>query len=159
MAASASASAGAASPVAAGVVLGASLAGFFDGIVFHQLLEWHHMLSGVPSLAGDLRVQVLADGVFHAVTWVAALVGLALLWRAREGLGAPGGGRTLAGAMLLGAGGFNLVEGVVDHHLLGLHHVHPTAAHPLAWDLGFLAVGLALALAGWGLVRAGRRLA
>ncbi|MCK1539441.1 DUF2243 domain-containing protein, partial [Bradyrhizobium sp. 176] len=33
-------------PISAGVLLGLGLGGFFDGIVFHQLLQWHHMLSG-----------------------------------------------------------------------------------------------------------------
>ena len=32
--------------VAAGIVLGAGLGGFFDGIVFHQILQVHNMLTG-----------------------------------------------------------------------------------------------------------------
>ena len=29
----------------AGIVLGIGLGGFFDGIVLHQILQWHHMLT------------------------------------------------------------------------------------------------------------------
>jgi uncharacterized membrane protein len=42
---------------------------------------------------------------------------------------------------------FNLVEGIVDHQLLGIHHVR-SGPHELAWDLGFLALGLVLVLVG-----------
>ncbi|MFN4099033.1 MAG: DUF2243 domain-containing protein, partial [Pararhodobacter sp.] len=47
--------------------LGFALGGFFDGIVLHQVLQWHHLLSGyAPSdTATDLRFQILADGLFH----------------------------------------------------------------------------------------------
>ena len=50
--------------------------------------------------------------------------------------------------MLVGWGIFNLVEGLVDHHVLGIHHVR-AGEHQLAWDLGFLALGGALVLGGW----------
>ena len=32
--------------VAAGILLGAGLGGFVDGILLHQILQWHNMLSG-----------------------------------------------------------------------------------------------------------------
>ena len=55
--------------------------------------------------------------------------------------------------MLFGWGAFNLVEGVVNHQILGLHHVREGAGHQTAYDLGFLALGGALLLAGWLLAR------
>jgi len=45
-------------------------------------------------------------------------------------------------------GGFNLVEGLVDHHLLGVHHVRDDLGAPLGWDLGFLAFGALLVVVG-----------
>ncbi|MFB2922435.1 DUF2243 domain-containing protein [Aerosakkonema funiforme] len=33
--------------IATGVSIGMGAAGFFDGIVFHQILQWHHMLTNV----------------------------------------------------------------------------------------------------------------
>ena len=61
------------------------------------------------------------------------------------------------GALLAGWGGFNLVEGLINHHLLGLHHVRDDLGGPLAWDLGFLALGAAQLVAGMLLIRAGGR--
>jgi len=48
----------------------------------------------------------------------------------------------------VGWGLFNLVEGIVDHQLLGVHHVRDDLGGPLSWDVGFLAASLVLLLAG-----------
>ncbi|GAB1578583.1 hypothetical protein BPNSA17_34160 [Bordetella petrii] len=57
--------------------LGFALSGFFDGILLHQVLQWHHLLSGLRTGAfADLRVQVMADGLFHAGMYVIAAMGL-----------------------------------------------------------------------------------
>ena len=70
----------------AGLLLGIGLGGFFDGIVLHQLLQWHHMVSSVsffaPTTLPGLRTNTFADGLFHAVTYLATIAGIALLWRA-----------------------------------------------------------------------------
>jgi uncharacterized membrane protein len=72
-----------------------------------------------------LEDNTLADGLFHALTFVAALIGLALPWAAvRQGVALAG--RHLAGLMLAGWGAFNLVEGIVDHQILTVHHVNST---------------------------------
>lgn len=141
----------------AGIVLGLSLGGFFDGIVFHQMLQWHHMLTSVadPAVSGDITLNTLADGLFHAAAWVLAVVGLALLWLARRDFGAQRWARGFVGSILIGAGVFNLVEGLVDHHLLGIHHVRTGSPNELLWDLGFLASGVVLAVAGWALRQSG----
>jgi uncharacterized membrane protein len=73
-------------------------------------------------------------------------IGLFLLWRAVS-TGHRAMWRTLSGLLLAGWGIFNLVEGIVDHHVLTIHHVRDDVADPLWWDLGFLALG-ALLLAG-----------
>lgn len=31
-------------------VLGFALSGFFDGVLLHQILQWHHLLSLVPPI-------------------------------------------------------------------------------------------------------------
>ena len=102
----------------AGILLGLGLGGFFDGIVLHQLLQWHHMVSNVesfsPETVAGLRVNTLADGLFHAVTYILTVAGVALLWRALRG-GERGTARQFIGLALLGWGLFNLVEGIVDH--------------------------------------------
>ncbi|GAA0664378.1 DUF2243 domain-containing protein [Natronoarchaeum mannanilyticum] len=143
---------GAARPIViAGVVLGIGFGGFFDGIVFHQLLQWHHMLShhSNPAIAGDLRLNVFADGLFHAFAYLATAVGLALLVRAARRPNAVVTPRLLGGALVAGWGLFNLLEGLINHQLLGIHHVNPAGPGPtLLWDLAFLAWGAAFLLGG-----------
>ncbi len=130
------------------VLLGIGLGGFFDGIVLHQILQWHHVLSAhVPadSLA-NLELNTWADGLFHGATWVFTSLGLALLWGAVR-RGAALGWNRLIGGLLAGWGGFNLVEGLIDHHILQLHHVRP-GPDELLYDLGFLIWGAVMLLAG-----------
>jgi uncharacterized membrane protein len=131
----------------AGIVLGFGLGGFVDGVVAHQLLEWHHLLSTPypPSTEQNLRLNMIGDGLFHLACLLVVLTGVALLARAETAM--PGDGRRLAGWMLVGWGVFNVVEGLVDHHLLNLHHVRP-GPDQLGYDLGFLAFGLLLVLVG-----------
>jgi uncharacterized membrane protein len=132
--------------VTAGLLLGVGLGGFVDGIVLHQILRWHHMLTSTDSdnrglrdypatTVAGLEVNTLWDGLFHATTWLFVAVGLGLLWRAWQHRQAPRAGRSLVGLLLAGWGLFNLVEGIVDHHLLGIHHVR-AGPHQLLYDLG-----------------------
>ncbi|GMA87685.1 hypothetical protein GCM10025868_29350 [Angustibacter aerolatus] len=134
-----------------GVVLGVGLGGFVDGIVLHQVLQWHHLLSSrvrVDTVPG-LKMNTLADGLFHVVTWLAVLIGLSLLYsRVTQARGRLWGSRALWGWVVLGWGLFNLVEGLLDHRLLGIHHVR-SGVHQTAWDVGFLALGAALVAVGW----------
>jgi len=144
----------------AGILLGFGLGGFFDGIVLHQLLQWHHMISSVdffsPETVPGLRTNTFADGLFHAVTYVFTIAGLALLWRALR-TGESGTAPQLIGLALLGWGLFNVVEGIVDHLLLSIHHVNETAPREqwIWWDLGFLLWGAVMIVAGWWLWRGG----
>ena len=142
--------------VVAGTLLGVGLGGFFDGIVFHQILQLHHMVSSHPdpSVARDLPVNVFFDGLFHAVTYLFTIAGVVALWRARSATGVPIDGRTLLGSTVLGWGLFNIVEGVVDHQLLGIHHVWPAGpGSVLLWDLAYLAWGLLFVAGGYAFVR------
>ena len=59
--------------------------------------------------------------------------------------------------MLAGWGIFDLVEGLIDHQLLGVHHVRDDLGAPLSWDIGFLVLGLLLVVGGWALHRQGAR--
>lgn len=128
--------------VRAGLVLGIGLGGFVDGILLHQILQWHNMLSSVtpPTDLVAMKFNMVWDGLFHAFVWLMCLVGVGLLFRAARRSDVPWSGKLLVGSMLGGWGAFNLVEGVIDHQLLGLHHVHP-GTNQLAWDLGFLFLG------------------
>jgi uncharacterized membrane protein len=136
-------------PAFAAGVLGFALGGFFDGILLHQVLQWHHFLSLVPGEAlRDIRAQILADGLFHVAVYAIAAFGLWLLWRARGGLGAADG-RMLLGAALLGFGVWQVVDVAGFHWVVGIHRIRVDVPNPLLWDLGWLAViGLPPLLAG-----------
>lgn len=143
--------------LSAGTLLGAGLGGFVDGILLHQILQWHNMLSSrlPPIDLVTMKVNMVWDGLFHAFTWVVTVVGIGLLWRAGGRPEVPWSTRTFIGALAIGWGLFNGVEGLINHHLLGIHHVHP-GENQLAWDLGFLLFGALLLVVGLTLVRAGR---
>jgi uncharacterized membrane protein len=104
-----------------GILLGAGLGGFVDGILLHQILQWHHMLSSTErwplTTEHGLKVNTLADGLFHAAMWIVVFAGLALI---RDRVPPR---RVLYGLILVGWGAFNTVEGIVDHELLGIDHV------------------------------------
>lgn len=146
--------------VTAGIIAGMGLGGFFDGIVIHQILQWHHMLTVEfpANTVENLQLNTLADGLFHGFTYILTVIGFFLLWRALRRPDVVRSGRVLAGALLVGWGLFNLVEGIVDHHLLQIHHVRP-GPNQLFWDLAFLVWGAVMLIGGWALIRSGRKAA
>ena len=150
-----------ATAMSGGLVLGLGIGGFIDGIVLHQILQWHNMGSAVlpPTTMEAMKRNMAWDGWFHAATLALTVVGVYLLLRdARRGLALPDA-RAFTGLLLLGWGIFNLVEGVIDHHLLGIHHVRDMPQHVPLYDWLFLAVGgLGLIALGAALVRGGRHL-
>jgi uncharacterized membrane protein len=147
-------------PKAAGILFGLGLGGFFDGIVLHQLLQWHHMLTSFGYPADNVRnleINTLWDGIFHFSTYIFVLLGLIILWRRAHRTHVRWSGKLLTGTILMGFGIFNLVEGIVDHHLLGIHHVNETVPHFqwIYWDVGFLVWGAAMLIGGWLLLKTG----
>jgi uncharacterized membrane protein len=105
--------------IAAGTLLGVGLGGFVDGILFHQVLQVHIMLSAkYPKVGVDpatalakVEVNMFWDGLFHAFTWAMTALGLGLLWRAVKRPDVPLSTRTFTGSLPLRWGLFNLVEG------------------------------------------------
>ncbi|MFD1912262.1 DUF2243 domain-containing protein [Halodurantibacterium flavum] len=133
------------------LLLGVSLGGFFDGILLHQILQWHHLLSGLEGTGplGDLRFQVMADGLFHAVHYVLAVLGMVLIFGHPRHAGA-GRGRTIAGWAAIGFGGWHCFDALFSHWLLGIHRIRMDSPNPLVWDMiwfvlfGLLPLGLGL---------------
>ena len=153
-----------------GLLIGIGLGGFVDGIVLHQVLQWHHLLTNTPednlgldaypaTTVDGLEVNTLWDGFFHVFTWLAVTVGLLALWRVVLRRPGPFSWASLLGAVLAGWGTFNLVEGVVDHHILQLHHVRMASDvdDVWVWDVGFLALGALLLVTGLWLHRRAAR--
>ncbi len=118
-------------------------------------LQLHNMMSARIANTDYVgaKVNMAWDGVFHAGVWTITAAGILLLWRAGRITGANMSGRLLAGSLLAGWGLFNLVEGVIDHHLLQLHHVYEPMGLSI-WDHAFLLWGAAMLLGGWTVARA-----
>ncbi len=145
-------------PTSAGIFFGLGIGGFFDGIVLHQILQWHHMASSAGHSAHTvegLQWNTFFDGLFHAATYIFVLIGLALLWRSARRVHVQWSTPRFVGSLLVGFGAFNLVEGIVNHQILGLHHVNETVPRDqwIYWDIGFLVWGALMLVAGWALLR------
>lgn len=148
--------------IASGVVLGAGLGGFLDGILLHQILQAHNMISAIkpPDTLINAKINMTWDGYFHAGVWILTAFGLTMLFKAGARRDVPWSGQTFVGSLILGFGIFNLVEGIIDHHLLQIHHVHeyaPPATQAL-YDYGFLGLGgVLMILLGQALIGAGKK--
>jgi uncharacterized membrane protein len=128
--------------VSAGVLMGVGVAAFIDETVFHQLLHWHHFND-----KSTAEIGLVSDGFFHAGGWLAMVVGLFLfadLQRRRAAVPR----RIWAGA-LVGWGGFQLYDGLIQHKVFGLHQIRyevDLTVYDLAWNISG-AVGLIAGLA------------
>ncbi|MEJ7681197.1 MAG: DUF2243 domain-containing protein [Segetibacter sp.] len=104
---------------AAATVLGIGIGGFIDGIVFHQILQWHEMISNkIPPVTYIAKsVNMFWDGIFHAFTLMVTITGVILLWKLLRRNNVDHSGNLLTGGLLLGCGLFNLLEGLADHQI------------------------------------------
>ena len=93
----------------------------------------------------------MLDGLFHAGTYIFTAVGLLILWQTARRPHFWWSPKLLVATMLMGFGIFNVVEGIVDHHILGLHHVNETVSPEqwVYWDMGFLTWGAAMIAVSW----------
>ena len=148
-------------PISAGILFGLGLGGFFDGIVLHQVLRWHHMLSSwyPVNTIQNYELNTLWDGIFHSLTYLFVVAALYVLWRTAQRRHLYWSGKLLVGTMLIGFGAFNIVEGIIDHHVLGIHHINEVVspAYRVYFDMGFIIWGLLMLIVGWVLLRQGRR--
>lgn len=128
-----------------GFLFGLGLAAFIDETVFHQLLHWHHFYD-----KSTTEVGLVSDGLFHAFSWFATIFSAFMFadlrrrnafWLARWW-----------GGILLGAGGFNLYDGIIQHKFMRIHQIRYNVdilPYDLAWNLiaaALIIVGLILLL-------------
>lgn len=127
-----------------GLLLGVGVAAFVDEAIFHQLLHWHHFYDRSTSSAG-----LVSDGLFHAFSWFATIAALFLFADVRRR--AAWSRRRWAGGIALGAGGFQLYDGIIQHKLMRLHQIRyhvDVVPYDLAWNVIaviLIVVGVALA--------------
>lgn len=138
--------------IASGILIGLGLAGLLDTIIFHHILQWHHMVSNIipPTTVDTIRFNIFADGAFSTFSIIVIAIGTGLfLSMVAIGRSRPPPllvSRYLIGLVLLGFGIFNAYDGVVNHMALGLHHAiempNPLFAD-LIWllTLGFAFIG------------------
>ncbi len=95
-------------PASSGILFGLGLGGFFDGIVLHQLLQWHHMLSSWYPMdtIENINLNTLWDGIFHSLTYLFVIAGLFILWRTAHRHHLYWSTKLLVGTMLIGWGWF-----------------------------------------------------
>lgn len=141
--------------IGGGFVTGVGLGGFLDGIILHQLLQWHHMASEIvpPTTMRAMAINLFADGLFSLTMWLTTVVGFALIWRnLRRDPGALPAHRVMLGWLLIGWGAFHFFDGVIFHALLGLHHIRQVENF-LPYDIGFFVMGVGLVAIGLMLAR------
>lgn len=134
----------------ASIILGIGLGGFLDGIILHQLLQWHEMLSAkIPPITWMTKsINMFWDGIFHLFTLIVVLIGVIKLWQVMKRRDADRSGRLLAGGLITGWAIFNLVEGIIDHQILHLHNVREITANPPLWNYGFLFASVLMLIIG-----------
>lgn len=133
----------------AATLLGIGFMAAIDEIIFHQLLAWHHFVD-----VGSSALALASDGLLHTLELVLLVVGGALLVRLNE-TGQLARGYLRAG-VLLGMGGFQLFDGIVNHKILGLHQVR-YVENVLLYDIVWNAFGLIVLMGGYGLLRRAQR--
>jgi uncharacterized membrane protein len=137
------------------LLFGLGLGGFFDGIVLHQVLQWHHMVSAwypITSLH-NLELNTRWDGGFHSLTYLLVVGGMVALWRSGYRPAGRDDRRAWLGHLLAGWGLFNIVEGLIDHQLLAfITSTRPCRAISAGYGTwpAFLLWGATMALAGAG---------
>ena len=127
-----------------GIYLGIGAMGALDEIAFHQLLQWHHFY-----VHTDLEGQIVSDGLLHLFTLAMLLLGASLLWERRRLIASVPGRRPFLAGFLLGLGGFQLFDGIVDHKILRLHQIREDTGNLLPYDLAWNAAAVLLLVAGW----------
>lgn len=129
--------------------LGFGFGALLDVVVFHMILQWHHLLSGRISTTtlDGLQANVYWDGLFSLAMVGIMLVGAGMMWRSLNRSSEAYSGVRVVGSHLVGAGLFNVFDGIVDHYVLGIHDVvHGTQAFNPHW------VGASLLILGVGVL-------
>ncbi|MFN6945921.1 MAG: DUF2243 domain-containing protein [Cytophagaceae bacterium] len=141
--------------LAASLFLGLGMGGFLDGIILHQILQWHQMISAKlpPDTLLNKEVNMFWDGIFHLFTWSFTLAGIVLMWRVVNRKDVLRSTPVFWGGMVLGWGIFNLMDSIFNHYIFNLHNVREQVGNPAMWNHGFLVFSILLILGGVFLIK------
>jgi uncharacterized membrane protein len=136
--------------LAASMIVGIGLGGFIDGIILHQILQWHEMLTLKipPDTVVNKSVNMFWDGIFHFFTWITTILGIYLIWKVCKRAAINKSGYILMSGSLIGWGIFNITEGLINHHILRLHNVIEYSPNVDIWNYGLLFFSVILILSG-----------
>lgn len=131
-----------------GLLFGIGFVAFFDEAVFHQLLSWHHFYD-----LSTTKVGLISDGLFHALSWFATIAGLFLFADLRRK-------RTYirerwVGGILLGAGIFQLYDGIIQHKLMSIHQIR-YVDNVIVYDIIWNVIAIILILLGLKFIKKGK---
>ncbi|WLD94049.1 DUF2243 domain-containing protein [Alkalihalobacillus sp. AL-G] len=123
-----------------GALFGLGLAAFIDETVFHQLLHWHHFYD-----KSTTNIGLISDGLFHAFSWFASIGGMFIIadLRRRNAFWL----KRWWGGMMLGAGGFQLYDGTIQHKLMRIHQIR-YVDNVIIYDLIWVMISLVMVLNG-----------
>ncbi len=136
------------------IILGIGIGGFIDGIVLHQILQWHGMFTNQLPAVDFLgkSVNMFWDGIFHLFTLTAVIIGVASLTRLLKKKNINPSPKLVWGGFFAGWGLFNLVEGIIHHHILKFHNVKEFSPYESLWNYSFLSSGLLFMMIGFYLI-------
>lgn len=115
-------------------------AAMIDLFIFHLGLQWHHFYD-----LSTTEIALLSDGIFHAVAWFITVAGLFLLADIRR-RGEVAWARW-TGAVILGVGCFQLLDGVLNHKVLRIHQVR-YGVDLLPYDVAWIGSAVLLIILG-----------
>ena len=130
----------------ASLILGIGLGGFVDGIVLHQILQIHEMLSNKIDATNYIgkSVNMFWDGIFHLFCFIVVFTGIVLLWRLMKRNDVDCSGKLFTAGLIGGWGLFNLIEGLIDHQILKLHNVIEFATDHTIGNYSFLGASVVM---------------
>jgi uncharacterized membrane protein len=129
----------------AGILFGVGLVTFIDEVVFHQFLHWHHFYDKSTTSIG-----LISDGFFHALSWLTTVGGLFLVADLRRW--SSWNWKKWLGGVLLGAGVFQIYDGIIQHKLMMLHQIRYNVVI-LPYDLTWNLTAIAMIVIGYYLVK------
>ncbi|MBP1915797.1 DUF2243 domain-containing protein [Lederbergia galactosidilytica] len=124
-------------------LFGMGIIGMLDGIILHQIFQFHSVYMYTSRFN-----QIVSDGLFHLLVTLIVLIGGYLLW-VSDSKKLPKPKHLFWASFLLGAGVFNLIEGIINHHILQIHHVYYRTNNILLFDLLYDGLSIILISSGF----------
>nr|WP_195891649.1 DUF2243 domain-containing protein [Bacillus ndiopicus] len=114
-----------------GLMFGLGVVAFIDEVVFHQLLQWHHFYD-----KSTAKIGLISDGLFHAFSFFATIGSAFLLadLHRKHGFWL----KRWLGGVFLGAGAFQLYDGIIQHKFMKLHQIRYNVdiiPYDIAWNV------------------------